>query len=284
MRMSDKKDVMRFFKKLVIVCAFLVLWSILGLIVYGEQIQRTSVADYIDELEILKRTDGQKAVFIGGSSTGKGIRADMFEQATGIASVNVSASAGTSFNLLIESVKPYLNEGDYLFIAPEYNYYSSDYDSISSETNINFLLYLNPSARDSVSAGEYLLAAPSLITTGWTDWGNYTQEAIKERLFGNSFGIYNRGSIDDHGDTVSHKGLSTRGDIVPIAVDYDDNGFLDALSSECRELSVVGINIILLYPPFEETSCEESERDIDEIATQVSYFAAGGGGLLCCVI
>jgi hypothetical protein len=277
--MSDKRDITRFFRKLGIVCVFLMLWSVLGLVFYSGQIQKTSVANYIDELEILRRTDGQKAVFIGGSSTGKGIRADMFEQATGIASVNVSASAATSFKLLIESVKPYLNEGDYLFIAPEYNYYSSDYDSIASETNINFLLYLNPSTRDSVPAKEYLLAVPSLITTGWTDWGNYTQEAIKEWIFGNSFGIYNRGGIDDHGDTVSHKGLSTRGDIAPIMVDYDDDGFLDALSSECRELFDAGITIILLHPPFEEISYEESESDIDKIAEQVSYFAAEGGGV-----
>lgn len=147
----------------------LVLASFMGLFIYQFQFNKTYAATYKDKLERIETIEGEKAVFVGGSSCMFGVHTSMFEESTGIPSVNMAVSAGIPMKFYLDSISPYLNKGDKLFLCFEYGYYNYEWAMVG-EPGINFILYQDSSVLSELSTKSIVTSVPDLITVGWKDW------------------------------------------------------------------------------------------------------------------
>lgn len=241
--------------------------SFAGIYSYGPQILKTSDAAYIDKLdrlELISKSEENKAIFIGGSATHFGLHSRLFEEETGILSVNMGLTAGIPFQLYMESVTPYLKKGDVLFLFPEYDYYSTDYFEIN-ESGIEFINYFD---QDVLSHSQFNFFGLSRdqITVGWKSTGNLFQEIMREKLFSGGYGIYYRSNSDEYGDFVGHKDLEPKTKSKMGVLNRDGN-FAEALKAKIDELEDMGVKVFLCYPPIESQYYDEFSTLIGKIET-----------------
>ena len=263
----NKKTVL-FLGKVFLISIIMLAFCAAGHIFYAHYSRSTRNASYIDKIDRLKElsVDGNKAVFIGGSATHFGIHTELFEEKTGIRSVNMGLNAGTSFGLYVDSIKPYMKEGDVLFLVPEYGYYEEGWYN-STDNNVEFLLYYAPDTKSMVSTTTLLKYIPSLITTGWKNFGFYFSDTIRMKLSKNE--VYKRTSSNVHGDMIIHKTLSPSS-FQDTLYDFDEYPFVDDLIKSIREFEAKGVIVYLLFPPLNQTSFEASEECIHGIWQTIS--------------
>jgi len=238
---------------LTVLAALLVLMllaSAVGHAVYSLLYSKTYEANYRDKLHRLSTLEGEKAVFIGGSSCMFGIQSALFEEQTGIPSVNMAISYGIPIRLYLDSADPHLKAGDKLFFALEYGGYSSDWDGFGNAA-VNFLLYSDPSVLKKLSLSQVLQLVPDLLSYGWANWENSVQELIRYYLLG-GFGVYGRNSLNENGDMIATKGLPNEPGITGGSMNYKDNGTAEIIHRRLAELADRGVEVYIVYEPLME--------------------------------
>lgn len=71
------------------------------------------------KMKKLKRAEGKKVVFVGGSNAAFGIDTKFMEKELGLPVVNVAMHGSLSVKYMMEQVKPYLKKGDVLIMSRE---------------------------------------------------------------------------------------------------------------------------------------------------------------------
>jgi hypothetical protein len=255
--------------KLLFILFFLSAFAVGGFALYKSQINQTSDACMLDKIDLLKTIRyTQKAVFIGGSATLFGINSEYFQEMSGLASVNMSLNAGVPFQLYLETVKPYLKSGDYVFLMPEYDYYSIKPTHIN-ENGINYLCYFDSSPLSSYSYTSWYALGTCYLATGWMDWGYFLQQKIKNSLFPDGFGIYTRDMMNASGDFVLPEGIVSK--LYQLgSVCFSDEGFLSYLEKEIVSVQAKGVKVFLIFPPLDSRVYDASEQEIARIKTAVA--------------
>lgn len=230
--------------------AVMLLAAVLGHVLYSALYAKTYEAGYRDKLARLSFIEGEKAVFVGGSSCLFGIQASLFEAETGIPSVNMAISYGIPIRLYLDSADPYLKAGDKLFFALEYGGYSSDWEAFGNAA-VNFMLYSDPAVMKKLSLPQMLKLVPDLLSFGWANWENSAQEFIRYYLLG-GFGVYARDSMNAHGDMVATKDLPNEEAIATGSMTYHYNGTTDIIRERLQALEDRGVEVYIVYEPLME--------------------------------
>lgn len=255
--------------KLLIVFISVFAFTIAGHGVYYICEQNNYDGCYQYKLKLLREVPNgtQKAVFIGGSGTNFGVSAETFEEATGIRSINMGFSAGRSFDMYLESVRPYLNNGDYLFLSPELGYYSGEFHTIDKESMM-FYEYQNRDSLRLLSFSDFVNYCKYSIENGWTGWFNslsfgsktFIQDVLKLR----GYSIYDKWECNANGDFTLHRNeepvdFSTSKSNFP---GITTSSFIGGLNEYmCSLKKEVGVQSYIIFPPLDE----DSVQDINQI-------------------
>ncbi|MCR5353878.1 MAG: hypothetical protein K6D98_06195 [Clostridiales bacterium] len=263
----EKSKSLRFASKIIIITVIMLVFCVLGHVLYRSYSKSMSNASYIDKLNRLEAMkDENKAVFVGGSATHFGIHSKYFEEKTGIPSVNMGLNAGTSFGLYINSVKPYMKPGDILFLMPEYGYYEEGWYN-DTDNNVEFLLYYAPETIKRTPASALLKYLPTALTVGWKNFGFYFQDSIRKKLSKNK--VYLRSSSNEYGDMTVHENLPPD-KFADSVYDFENYPFIDKLEENIKYFEDMGVKVYLLFPPLNRTSFEQSEKCADGIYQRLS--------------
>ena len=242
--------------------------SVCGNIIYGYQFEKTYAANYENKLARLKELDESKAVFIGGSSCLFGVHSSTFEQEMGMPTVNMAISAGIPMKFYLDSVFPYLNAGDKLFLCYEYGYYGTDWNLIG-ESGINFLLYQDGSVFSKQNKLNLLKATPEYLTVGWKNWENFAQEWVKTSILG-GYGVYRRDSINTQGDMIAHKDLSNESTIEETVIpEYLESTIIN-FEKYISAIKAKGVDIYIGFQPVSVNRYENSKHAIEDIYERLS--------------
>lgn len=86
-----------------------------------------SEADYlsasIDKHTLLANTPSPKIILAGGSGLALGVNSAKIQSDLGRPVVNMGLYAGLGLRLMLDELRPYIREGDIIYIAPEYQLY-----------------------------------------------------------------------------------------------------------------------------------------------------------------
>jgi hypothetical protein len=259
-------------KLFVIVFAFIVL-SVSGFMLYRGLFQKTHLASYIDKIGRLESIQNmQKAVFIGGSAVHFGIQAELFEKETAVPSVNMGLYADGSFKMYMDNVLPYLGGGDAVFLCPEYEYYSSQFDKIS-DGSIDLVYMSNSAIFKNTSMFYKIKTVPETLISGWRHFGNiikYHAAVLTDKNYKNQFlGDYRRDYSDVYGDYKGIKNLPNKPFEKRHVVVYDDRMFLSELDAYAGNLVKNNVDVYLLFPPGNGLLFETSALEIEKIYSAV---------------
>lgn len=248
--------------------------AILGFMTYYSIFQISHTASYIDKvkrLESLQNT--RKAVFVGGSATHFGIQAELFEKETAIPSVNMGLNGGIAFKIYMDNVLPYLNEGDIVFLCPEYEYYSQKFDEVSKESVE--LIYLSDTTIFKNIAPLYKIKAiPETLMTGWECFKNVIVQYLKNKnymevLRRDGFERYRRDYSDKYGDYKGIKDLPNVSFEIYQYIFYDDKKLILKLDEYAGYLSGNNIETYVLFPPSTHSLLETSALGLEKIYSEI---------------
>jgi hypothetical protein len=260
--------------KLIILVCILSIFAFLGLFLYPDLLQRTHLASYIDKVNrLVSLQDKTKAVFVGGSATHFGINARLFQEETGIPSVNMGLHAGGSFKMYLDIVAPYLKKGDTLFLCPEYEYYSTKFNAVT-DTSTDIILLSNKTIITNTDAIYLIRSLPQVLPTGWRRLGSgseyYFKRFIRQILgktkdsddFG---GMYRRDYSDEYGDYTGIKNIPNQEVDFNHFMTYMDKKFLFNLRKYINYFYEKGIRVYVLFPPGSSQFYENSRIEMQKI-------------------
>lgn len=232
-----------------------------------------------DKLELLRETEGEKIVVIGGSSVAFGLDSALIESYTGMPVVNFGLYAALGTKLMLDLSLPHINDGDIVILSPELDSQTlSTY--FSAATTLRALDgSLFPTLFD-IPAEHYA----SLYGASW----DYTAEKLGYLLGEKPTyeGIYNSENFNGYGDIK--EGLRPEN---IMTVYYDPNteitldpsilspDFRDYLNEYVRKCKKKGAEVWFSYAPMNELAIskradakafgEYLEKEID--AKFISY-------------
>lgn len=81
-----------------------------------------------DKMQHLKDMQGQKTVFVGGSSTLMGVSAEYYSEISGENAINMGLHALDIYDVYLSTIEPYIGTGDTVILAFENMAYKSNWD------------------------------------------------------------------------------------------------------------------------------------------------------------
>ena len=150
-----------------------------------------------DKTVLMERTASPRIVFVGGSNLVFGIDSREVEQKTGLPVVNMSMLAGYGLTFMINAAKPYIKQGDIIFISFEYYLGEGEMDLLAHTVDMvpEASAYLNDHEKFLYPWAEANLRLQHLI-----------RDLQRSAQFNTGFveKIYNRSGFNRNGDVVSH--------------------------------------------------------------------------------
>jgi hypothetical protein len=183
------------------VLILLVLSTCAGIYYYVFRKTATDTNDFVlalrDKSVLMENTPSPRIVFVGGSNLIFGIDSRKVEQKTGLKVVNMSLLAGYGLTFMINAAKPYVKQGDIIFISFEYYLGEGEMDLLAHTVD------MVPEARSFLNDHEKLLYP-------WAEANLRLQHLIRDLQkiarfnTGSVEKIYTRNGFNSNGDVISH--------------------------------------------------------------------------------
>ena len=133
---------------------------------YRQRNMQGYLAAFLDKEALLQITHGQRVILVGGSSVAFGYDSRVLAKRLGRPVVNMGLQGGLGIRFQLESIKPYLHEGDIIILSPEYHNIVS---LLASGDLLTQMLVVYPQGVKYLSSGhevlELLRSLPSVHTS-----------------------------------------------------------------------------------------------------------------------
>lgn len=253
-------------RKIVILFVVAISTSLLGYILYGacfsSKAHMMSYEDKIERLSELAEHSERKAVFVGGSGTHFGIKAEKFEKECHLKSVNMGLHASISMNTYLSAVDPYLKDGDCLFIIPEYDYYCTEWIKTSKQ-NVEFAVFYNKNIVGFLKNRPFE-ALENLLYVGWGLNADCIKQVISLMISGRTTDAYNRTDSNCYGDFVGYRSNHSFTNVFASFNQTNNDAFLHLLTY-VNKFEHRGIRVYILFPPYAEFAYNGNNHVINEI-------------------
>ncbi len=184
-----KKSWLRFF-------AFLLIFALpvvaIGTVVFvlPAQFEESFLGEFDNKVERLYQTEGEKIIFVGGSSLAFGLDAQLLSETLGKPVVNFGLYATLGTKVMLDYSKKAIGEGDIVVIAPEMNaqtwslYFNAEAMWQAVDGRFDLLRHLDSEDVPAMLGGVWKFAASKL---------KYASSDMDD------LGIYSASSFDDYG-------------------------------------------------------------------------------------
>ena len=213
----------------------------------------------IDKHRLLSGIKNPKIVFAGGSNVAYGIDSAKIQGELHIQAVNMGLNADIGLGRILYDISPFLNSGDILLIAPEYEHFTNLWNGSEGAYELIFgtrqyrLLWSPYFGIAKVNGFFNYLSAHLWDIIRW----GFIQETITLPFLRNGF--------NEYGDYINHLEMENQ-----LIISNSDLGTLNRTYSNyffqlVDNFSIRGITVLLSYPSYEEQSFRNSARLIQEL-------------------
>jgi len=224
----------------------------------------------IDKNIILADTKSPKIVLAGGSNLAFGVDSAAIQERFHIPVVNTAVNASFGLGRMLDYISPFLQTGDVLIIASEYDHFTSVWNGTSAAYEMIFDLREHRFFRTSYYG----------LPGGFYDFFHTRLRIIMDGLRNGIAKIFkqreqnkedpkalSRNGFNEHGDYIKHLGMEKKpfdpaGNMGLVNKTYLKNFFryVDGFTKR-------GITVVLSYPSYEEQSFRNSAAVIQELDT-----------------
>lgn len=153
MRIFKKNSLLKIWCIIALTLAFILVGAQICGVLCDKLLKHGFLYSYEDKLNILRNKSKNKTVFLGGSSVLFGVNAEHYSEISGSSAVNMGLNAGAGvYDLYLATVSSYLQAGDSVVLAFEYDAYTTNWVEF---TNITLdLANVAPTYVKTLSFGE----------------------------------------------------------------------------------------------------------------------------------
>ncbi|MBP5230963.1 MAG: hypothetical protein ILO68_04465 [Clostridia bacterium] len=224
----------------------------------GNVFSNSFTASLADKYDLLRKTEGQKIVLIGGSSLPFGIRGDLLEEHLHISSVDMGVYAALGTEVMLDLCADGISAGDIVVLAPELStqtyssYFNPDVLWEAAYENPGMLLDLPLSLQEDMLYHYFPFSVERIL------------HASDEKT--DSGSLYARTSFDERGDlSFPHTGNQMPGGwdpSQPITLDgLLTEDFLQTVLPFLNEVSSKGADVFFTFSPTNQSAKQFSDAE-----------------------
>ena len=223
-----------------------------------------------DKQQMLATSAPPRLIAIGGSSVAFGIDTELMGRQLKLHPVNMGLHVGFGLPFMLSQVAPYLQQGDVVLLAPEYNAFSENFNA--EPELLSTVVEQAP-----LSLGRMPLRdVRAILDRGYLMRLGRVMRAVAfdaDPQLNLSDGVYRRDAFNQFGDLVSYLGKPGSA-ILPMRSAYNPAVAAQAVTRLnefhrfCRQRQV---RVLLCHPPFSASGFAENEtsvRQLDEYLRQ----------------
>lgn len=236
------------------------------------------LAAVLDKDALIRRTPSPKIILVGGSNLAFGIDSHMIEDSLHVNVVNMGLYAKLGLRYMLAQAKPYIEPGDVIIIAPEYDQFFGDF--AAGDNTLNTALLYAPSDR----MGDFIKSY-SVIDVVLRPRAEQARRAFLH-LAAASIGaeskyfpadtspVYNRHSFNDRGDMVGHLKMKSMDPdsifVRPLPPMKTFNArTIDGLNAVAEVARRVGAKSYFMFPSFMQRAWMVSDKSVDSLITRL---------------
>ena len=257
--------------------AFLLVFALpiitVGAVVFvaPSRFDETFLGEFEKKVDRLYETEGEKIVFIGGSSLAFGLDAELLSETLGKPVVNFGLYATLGTKVMMDYAKDAIGEGDIIVIAPEMNaqtwslYFNAESMWQALDGNFDDFRYLS---RDDYSA---------MLGSFWK-FAVSKAKYFKQDIAVENLGIYRASSFDDYGFIRNNRDKdynTMAGGVDPsITIDFNtdiiSSEFIDYVNEFTAYAKSKGATVYLGSCPMNELALS-LDLTLEDIENYVAY-------------
>ncbi len=242
-------------------------------IAYRQRNMQSYLAGFIDKQKLIETTASPKVILAGGSSVAFGFDSEALSEEIGMPVVNMGLQGGLGIRFVLESLRPYLHNGDIIILSPEYH---NIFSQLSGGELLAQMLVVDPGGIRYLSSAreftEVLRAFPAVHAEAIKNMA----EDLKLRhcyLCQNRETIYFRSAFDPNtGDILSNEdpAYPLNGQVLSLpfsigAKDLSKN--ISYFNKYYRSVVAQGVTMYFLYPSTVKTTSPETARLLQDLST-----------------
>jgi hypothetical protein len=217
---------------------------------------RSNITIIHDKHQRLVNTESPRIVLAGGSNLVFGIDSKAIQTALLIPVVNMGLNVGIGLGRILDDIAPYLHSGDILVIAPEYHFFTNEWNGSSGAYEL-----ILDGHRYSFIEHSPFYGPPS--SSGFFPY-------VKNKILGwiphqpNPL-AYTRDGFNEYGDDIKHLEVENQLVRPKPSIGKINQSYLSAFFRIVDSLVQQGIQVLITYPSYEETSFQNSVDVIHEL-------------------
>lgn len=227
---------------------------------------------YNDKIETLKKTKGNRTIFVGGSSVLMGVNAEYYSKISGESAINMGLHALKIYDIYLACIEPYIKSGDKIILAFEYypyNYKWENYDDtglyVAHESELYYKLV--PIKYRAIYTYQQFLSSYSKVY-------NFLYTRILASQFKEKEKAYLRENINEYGDMKININANSEN---PSPYHYSLTFNLDAAKSimnYIEKYEKLGAKVYIVYPPiYTDQPIQDNYQQLEEFHNKMcSYF------------
>jgi hypothetical protein len=214
---------------------------------------------------LLKNIRNPRIIFVGGSNLSFGLNSQIIKDSLLINPVNTAVHASLGLKFMLENTVQYIQPGDIVVLAPEYEHYYRRYEYVSEEL-LRSVLDVDHSKSRIIGYRQFLNMMPLIPRYAFSKF------RPREYLDLNESEFYSVNSFNHFGDTYTHWGYE-KIDFQPLSI---AGGVNKRVFKEIRkfEKEVIrrGGKMYITFPAFQESSLMNSMDQIQRVQEELNRY------------
>lgn len=240
---------------------------------YRQRNMQSYIAASIDKEKMLADSRSPRIILVGGSGVAFGFNSEIIQQVTGFETLNMGLQGSLGIRFQLNSIKPFLANGDIVVISPEYNNFT--YGFIGGDLLLQDLIVNPGDIRYISSLSEVTGLVKNLSNVHTSAIDTMINVYIKKGclICESTERIYYRQAFNPYGDiTTNQVDYATTQDVLLLdgsKADGNTRQTIQLLNNFSNYAEQNGIQVYLVYPPTSIITNQVSQAVVQNLDRQL---------------
>ena len=251
----------KFISKLILfILTFIFVLALAFVLPATPRVSKSLLFGKIKKDSLLKNSLSPKIIFIGGSNLSFGLNSQIIKDSLRHNPINTAIHASIGLQHMMDNTIQYVNEGDIIVIAPEYQQFFGRF------------VYGGEELLRTIAEVKY---APLKINQIKNIYKFFPKLAFSKinpfnYIFVRESDVYSVNSFNKYGDVYTHWGLEQKKIVPTLAIDYDYNPNTLKLIDDFRiRLKKKNASLYITYPSFQASSFNNNIKQIKKVENEL---------------
>ena len=251
----------KFISKLILfILTFIFILALAFALPATPRVSKSLLFGKIKKDSLLKNSLSPKIIFIGGSNLSFGLNSQIIKDSLRHNPINTAIHASIGLQHMMNNTIQYVNEGDIIVIAPEYQQFFGRF------------VYGGEELLRTIAEVKY---APLKINQIKNIYKFFPKLAFSKinpfnYIFVRESDVYSVNSFNEYGDVYTHWGLEQRKIVPTLGIDHDYNPNTLKLIDDFRiRLNKKNASLYITYPSFQASSFDNNIKQIKKVEDEL---------------